>query len=134
MDTEWLAQQARADELAALITAPEIIAHTSLWLSYVDEHQKLSDAIAQGVIYTPPVEEEVQFVPSFAKKDIKVETFRAGGTGGQHQNKTESAVRMTHIPTGISAVCRDERSQLQNKKKAQAALIKKVLEFYSKKE
>jgi len=54
--------------------------------------------------------------------DCRVETFRAGGPGGQHQNKTESGVRLTHIPTGISVTARDSRSQHRNRRIAIARL------------
>lgn len=54
--------------------------------------------------------------------ECRVETFRAGGPGGQHQNKTESAVRLTHLPTGISVSARESRGQHRNRKRALARL------------
>lgn len=59
-----------------------------------------------------------QLAFSVSLKDCEVETFRAGGKGGQHQNKTDSAVRIRHRPSGAVAECREERSQLANKKRA----------------
>ena len=66
----------------------------------------------------------------FSESDVEMQTLKSGGAGGQHINKTESAVRLLHIPTGISALCQDERSQSQNKQKAMEALKQKVEAFY----
>ena len=59
-------------------------------------------------------------------KECTVDTFRARGKGGQHLNKTESAVRMTHLSTGIVVICQDERSQYRNKQKCFVQLRKKL--------
>ena len=70
-------------------------------------------------------------VPRFSEKDVKVDVFLNGGKGGQNVNKVETAVRVTHLPTGVTVTCRDERSQLQNKKRAMALLQKRVASYYS---
>jgi len=64
------------------------------------------------------------------KKDFRIDTFRSGGPGGQNQNKVNSGVRITHIPTGISAESREERDQLENKKRAFLKLADKLVKIY----
>lgn len=64
--------------------------------------------------------------------DVEIEALKSGGAGGQHINKTESAIRLTHIPTGMSVICQDERSQLMNKKRAFENLELKLKEKFEK--
>ena len=62
--------------------------------------------------------EKLNYTTVNEEKDVKIEVFHSGGAGGQNINKVETAIRAIHLPTGISVVCQDERSQLKNKKRA----------------
>jgi peptide chain release factor 2 len=101
----------------------EIGVHRLVRISPFDAQKRRHTSFA-GVDVVPEFTDEIEI--ELEEKDIRIETYRAGGAGGQHVNKTESAVRVTHLPTGVAAACQNERSQHRNRATALSMLKGKL--------